>query len=40
MANKNKCPRSYSYEHAYISYGKGKIKCVHCGYVKKIKYPK
>jgi hypothetical protein len=36
----NSCPRSMSFEHAYEPYGKSKIKCVHCGYKKSVRYPK
>jgi len=30
------CPRSYSNEHSFETYGmpKGKMKCVHCGKIK------
>jgi len=32
------CPRSYSYEHAYVPHGTDKIKCVLCGYIKNRSY--
>ena len=34
------CKKSYSKEHSYIPYGKNKIKCVLCGYVKDLKKPR
>ena len=37
---KQGCPYSYSGEHSFESYGKGKIKCIHCGIIKPIKKPK
>jgi len=33
------CPRSYSNEHAFETYGvpKGKMRCVHCGIIKSMR---
>jgi hypothetical protein len=39
QGSKAGCPRSYSGEHAFETYGvpKGKMRCVHCGIIKSVK---